>query len=56
MLYNASKISESVARTSNTEVNADALRGSVKRFVENFKCLKKNIGRNWEKISRIIGS
>ena len=38
------QISESIARTSNTEVNA--LSESIKRFVESFKCLKKNIGRN----------
>ena len=43
-------ISESIARTRNTEVNADALRESIKQFVESFKCLRKNIGRNWEKI------
>ena len=31
------QISESIARTSNTEVNADALRESIKRFVESFR-------------------
>ena len=48
--YRLSDIFDHVAKASNIEVQIHALRLSVNRFVGKFNSLKKNIGRNWEKI------